>query len=101
MTDQSNVPTIPPPPDPSADAVYVVDQVLSKLGQLRVEFNTALGDLHDLIGKHVGDVKVLADRVVELHQLVPHQGRKIAKLEREVEGLKAEWAASRQNGPGK
>ncbi len=102
MTDPSKVPTTPPPPNVSADAVYVADTILTKLGELRVQFNAALGDLHAKLENYSADVRTLtqslAERVLAVHQSVPSLERKVARLRSDVDGLMAEAEAGNGNG---
>lgn len=95
MSDQSRIPTLPPPPDPSADAIYITETLLSKLSEMRLQFNTAIGDLHKKISDHVVDVRVAiqaaSDRVIEVHQIVPSIERRLARMRSDIDDLKAEW----------
>jgi hypothetical protein len=67
MADESTRDTLPPPPfEPSADAVYIVDTLLSKMSEMRGSINKELGKIHKILDEAEQDDKAFSERVLGL-----------------------------------
>ena len=77
MSDQSNTPTAPPPPDPSADAVYICETLLKRMGQIEVRLTRRM----IAIEKHLAALDL--DSSGSTGQIQSF-GKRLSDLEREV-----------------
>ena len=78
MIDAMDADTLPPPPfQPSAEAVYIIDE-------LRLELCRELSKLHKLLDDQADDARALADRVVDAAVGLE---RKLKKLESRIDDL--------------